>query len=43
MLISQALSGDVARYINGHAKAHYEERQPLHCLCLDCNNLSVYW
>lgn len=30
------------RYINGHAKAHYEERQPLHCLCLDCDNLSVY-
>ena len=31
------------RYVNGHAKAHYDDQQPQHCICMDCDNLSVYW
>lgn len=30
------------RYVSGHAKYHHEERQPVHSICMDCNNYSVY-
>lgn len=30
------------RYINAHAKKHYEEYSPLHSICLDVESLAVY-
>jgi hypothetical protein len=30
------------RYINGHAKLHHEESTN-HAVCMDCDNLAVFW
>lgn len=30
------------RYVSGHAKSHHEEQKPHHCVCIDCENLTVF-
>lgn len=36
--------GDVhcGRYVAGHALQHHEKNTQ-HCVCIDCENLAVFW
>jgi len=31
------------RYVNAHAKAHFEANKPLHCVTMDCDSSAVFW